>query len=41
MSPVNLKKKFENFLRLHYWVNAKLSSGEPVEPSTESSKLLC
>ena len=20
MSPVNLKKKFENFLRLHYWV---------------------
>ncbi len=21
MSPVNLKKKFENFLRLHYWVN--------------------
>jgi hypothetical protein len=22
MSPVNLKKKFENFLRLHYWVKA-------------------
>jgi hypothetical protein len=21
MSPVNLKKKFEDFLRLHYWVN--------------------
>ena len=24
MSPVNLKKKFEIFLRLHYWVNAQV-----------------
>ena len=23
MSPVNLKKKFENFLRLHYWVKCQ------------------
>jgi hypothetical protein len=27
MSPVNLKKKFENFLRLHYWVNSTGGGG--------------
>jgi hypothetical protein len=35
MSPVNLKKKFENFLRLHYWVNSisqGFGSGSGLDP---------
>jgi hypothetical protein len=32
MSPVNLKKKFENFLRLHYWVNPIISEPNGATP---------
>jgi hypothetical protein len=33
MSPVNLKKKFENFLRLHYWVKSAFSAFRALLPS--------